>query len=96
MVLISTRCHIFIVLENFISEKYLQHHGWVMFLYNHFKNLKDLMFQDQHAFQHLKPKAFKYFNIIRCAIDCPKFSVKFLQIMLNKEIYIFRTSTAPT
>ena len=37
------------------------------------QDLKHLMFPDQHAFQYLKPKAFKYFNAIRCAIDCAKF-----------------------
>ena len=31
------------------------------------------MFSDQHAFQHLKPKVFKYFHNIRCAVDCTEF-----------------------
>ena len=44
-----------------------------MFLYCHFKDFKDLMFPDRHAFQHLKPKVFKYFHSIRCTIDCTEF-----------------------
>ena len=43
-----------------------------MFLSHHFKNLKE-MFPERDAFQHLKPKVFKYFKNIRCSVDCTEF-----------------------
>ena len=43
-----------------------------MFLYHNFKDLKDLMFPDRQAFQHLKPKVFKYFHNSRCVKDYPE------------------------
>ena len=46
---------------------------WIMFLYHHFKDLKEVMFPDRDAVQHLKPKVFKYFKDIRCSVDCTKF-----------------------
>ena len=49
-----------------VSESYIRKNftAWIMFLYHHFKDLKELMFPDRDAFQHLKPKAFKYFKNI--------------------------------
>ena len=49
-----------------VSESYIRKNftAWIMFLYHHFKDLKELMFPDRDAFQHLKPKVFKYFKNI--------------------------------
>ena len=67
----------FYALENFynVSEPYIKKvfTTWIMFLYHHFKDLKEVMFPDRDAFQHLKPKVFKYFKNIRCSVDCTEF-----------------------
>ena len=65
---IYTLPHFYSVSEVYIRKIFTT---W-MFLYHHFKDFKDLMFPDWHAFQHLKPKVFKYFHNIRYAIDCTK------------------------
>ena len=67
---IYTLSHFYSVSEFYIRKIFTT---WIMFLYHHFKDFKDLMFPDRHAFQHLKPKVFKYFSNIRCAIDCTEF-----------------------
>ena len=60
----------FYALEHFynVSEPYIKivFTTWIMFLYHHFKDLKEVMFPDRDAFQHLKAKVFKYFKNIRC------------------------------
>ena len=67
----------FYALEHFynVSEPYIKivFTTWIMFLYHHFKDLKEVMFPDRDAFQHLKPKVFKYFKNIRCSVDCTEF-----------------------
>ena len=67
-----------------------------MFLYHPFKDFKDLMFPDQHhAFQHLKPKVFKYFNNIRCAIVYTEFFCQAPRNYAQQGMYILHTSTTP-
>ena len=49
---------------------------WIMFLYRHFKDLSARIFPDKHAFQHLKPKFFKYFKKFDAEVDCSQFFCK--------------------
>ena len=59
--------HFYSVSESYIRKIFTT---WIMFLYHHFKDLKEVMFPDRDAFQYLKPKVFKYFRNIQCSVDC--------------------------
>ena len=37
---------------------------WIIFLYHHFKDLKEVRFPDRDAFKHLKSKILKHFKNI--------------------------------
>ena len=65
-----TLAHFYSVSESYIRKFFTT---WIMFLYHHFKDLKEVMFPDRDAFQHLKPKVFKYFKNIRCSVDYTEF-----------------------
>ena len=65
-----TLAHFYSVSESYIRKSFTT---WIMFLYHHFKDLKEVMFPGRDAFKHLKPKVFKYFKNIRCSVDCTKF-----------------------
>ena len=62
-------------LAHFYSESYIRKFFtiWIMFLYHHFIVLEEVMFPDRDAFEHLKPKAFKYFKNIRCSVGYTEF-----------------------
>ena len=62
--------HFYSVTESYIRKSVT---AWIMFLYHHFKDLKEVMFPDRDAFQHLKPKIFKYFKNIPYSVDCAEF-----------------------
>ena len=59
-----TLAHFYSVSESYIRKNFTT---W-MFLYHHFTDLKEVMFPDRDAFQHLKPKVFN-----RCSVDCTEF-----------------------
>ena len=65
-----TLAHFYSVSESYIRKMFTT---WIMFLYHHFKDLREVIFPDRDAFQHLKPKVFKYFKNIRCSVDCTEF-----------------------
>ena len=46
---------------------------WIMFMFHHFKSLKDLIFPERQAFRKTLPKVFKPFKNIRASIDCTEF-----------------------
>ncbi|XP_066920117.1 uncharacterized protein [Clytia hemisphaerica] len=46
---------------------------WIMFMFHHFKSLKDLIFPERQAFKKTLPKVFKPFKNIRASIDCTEF-----------------------
>ncbi|XP_066928361.1 uncharacterized protein [Clytia hemisphaerica] len=46
---------------------------WIMFMFHHFKSLKDLIFPERQAFKKTLPKVFKPFKNICASIDCTEF-----------------------
>ena len=58
-----------------VSESYIRNifTTWIMFLFCHFKDHKNLMFPARQDFRKFVPKIFKRFRNIRCSVDCTEF-----------------------
>ena len=46
---------------------------WIMFLFQHFKNMKSEIFPERQAYRRSLPKVFRPFKNIRASIDCTEF-----------------------
>ncbi|XP_066921327.1 uncharacterized protein [Clytia hemisphaerica] len=46
---------------------------WIMFMFHHFKSLKDVIFPERQVFKKTLPKIFRPFKNIRASIDCTEF-----------------------
>ena len=65
---------------------------WVMFMFHHFKDHKELIFPNRDVLKTFAPAVFRKFKNIRCSIDCTEFFVKFHKIMVDKATLIQATN----
>ena len=64
---IFTLAHFYNVSEHLIRTVFTT---WIVFIFNHFKDLKYKMFPERQAFRKTLPKVFRPFKNIRASIDC--------------------------
>ena len=58
-----------------VSESYVRKifTTWIMFMYQHFKDYRVLMFPERSLFKNVVPNVFRHFKNIRCSVDCTEF-----------------------